>query len=210
MADYFSKLFGPKTSNIEAKVSNVKKINDIDFINEGITYQNQVSPDTCKVAIDCENAQNLVNVMKFNITKINESVYKDLTAKFTALQEEISKMDVHQSQKLFNKVKAYEKEYAIIKKQADTKMKANISDMTLNQSGFTKRITIKVIVYFKGQYKTEEKLGTIKSINLLNKTVSVEYENMKNIPEVLLDIPISKLCIQTAQCNIEIGTKETV
>ncbi|AYV76092.1 MAG: hypothetical protein Terrestrivirus4_140 [Terrestrivirus sp.] len=207
MSDYFSKLFS-KTTNVEAKVSNVKKINDVDLINNGITYQNQLSPDTCKVTIDCENAQNLVIVMKYNVTKINESIYKDLDTKFKGLKEEVSKMDVHQSQKLFTTIKAYEKEYTNTKKQADTKMKGNISDMTVDQSGFKKRLSIQVIVYFKGRYGVEEKKGTVKSINLLNKTVSVEYENMKNVPEILYDIPISKLCIKTAQCNIEIGDKE--
>jgi hypothetical protein len=60
----------------------------------------------------------------------------------------------------------------------------------------------------KDNIKWKKKKGTVKSINLLNKTVSIEYENMKNVPEILYDVPISKLCIQTAQCNIEIGNKE--
>jgi len=156
MSDYFGKLFS-KTTNVEAKVSNVKKISDVDFINNGITYQNQLSPDTCKVTIDCKNAQNLVNVMKYNITKINESVFKDLDTKFKGLKEEVSKMDVHQSQKFLTTVKAYEKEYINTKKQSDAKMKGNISDMTVDQNGFIKKLSIQVIVYFKGQYKVEEK-----------------------------------------------------
>lgn len=189
-------------------VADSKKIENLDLADNKITYQH-IEDKTCKVAIDCENAKRLINVMKYSLTNINSTVETKTVEELNALKEKITKTDINNIniQDLSKQFDALKNTYSSTQKQVADQLKKDQTEFKEKSTGFAKTAEpIKVEVFTKTSGQIFTVTGTIKSFNLSKKTVNVSFTNKNGKAETITDLPITKICIKDNNCTIEIGS----
>lgn len=196
MSSFFN--FFSRSLTYEIPQQNVKRIQDIDLTNNSITYQQNTGSFNCGVTVSCEDAETLINIMKAKKEQLTQSTTAAMTESLNKLKGNINSIDASKIQDLFNQINTLKMQYEDLKKQDAIKLKTEISD-----------VNVPVYISVKkpnSSTKASTIQGTIKTLNLAKRTVTIEYTTSQNTVELLRDYPINKLCIGNKECKIEIGS----
>lgn len=201
MTDYFnsaiSGIQNATTSAVDRKVTkNVATLN-YDDKTKGFNYKTE-SNKTCKIVIQCENAKTLLNAMKGTINTVSEAHKQELNSIIQNIKSSVNDLNADNIDQYIKNLKKYEDTYKakLTAKQAELKKAINPTT------------AIPVEVFVKNVEGRHD--GTIRSYNVYNKTVTVDYTNDKGAKETLYDIEIKKLCIEGAGCQIQVGGGESM
>lgn len=158
----------------------------------------------CKVVIACNEAQNLIDQMR-KAKEGPETIFGNIiNPLITTIQSAANDLNITNFTTYMDNFKKYQGAYIKAKTDRDNALKKPIVNLS-----------IPVRVFVKGVAGKQD--GHIKTINIANKSVDVEYKydkidstgNKQTVTEKLIDIEIKNLCIVGEKggqpCVIEVG-----
>jgi len=147
----------------------------------------------CKILLDCDNANKMVNELKMVIKQINNTYTTSMNQLTELIKSDTTSLTSDTMPEFIKKTSEYKTTMDNIIKIKENSRKTEYKP--------TQTITVNVFV--KGM--ADKQVGQITSFNVNNKDITVTYKNMKNMTETLRNIKISLLCINSNDCVIKMS-----
>ena len=197
MSNYFNVFSSMRNITTSAIDTSVKNAYTLSQNNEKQWILTGPGGKYCKVVIDCADAQKLLDTLKDAINKSTSDYGNSINNLITEIQQSIKDLKIDNIDTFINNFKKYQDNYTKFKSFKDAALKKPIES----------KIPVKVFV--KG-VQGEQK-GKIKTINIVNKSVDIEYSfkkaNVGTTNEKLYNILIKDICILGENCTIDQESK---
>lgn len=187
-----AKNLGSSTNELEVKNAR----NQLDY---GMNQQFQISEEAklkCKIILECESLNRLIEQLKKVITGANEAYDKARKETIADIKREISVAE----EKGGDYVLKY---FFTLSKAAEEKYNraVSIKEKAINTPVTTEITGLKVFV----EGIAEPSDGKIISFNCGSKVATIKFTNKSDKEETLYDYPIAKLCVKCEKGDIQLG-----